>query len=84
MISLRHLIKTNYLVNKLGRNFWFILARKWDQLEALFKNNNLNVAGHHLMEVYIIDDVSLKAGMKFDRYGRILVVYMEMEPNVKW
>ena len=46
----------------------------WKDLESLFKNNNLNKKGTTIWPpanggYNIIDNVDLKVGMKFDRYG---------------
>jgi hypothetical protein len=46
----------------------------WKDLESLFKNNNLNKKGTTIWPpanggYNIVDNVDLKAGMKFDRYG---------------
>lgn len=47
---------------------------KWSELETLFKNNNLNKSGTTVWPpanggYNIVDNVDIKAGMKFDRYG---------------
>ncbi|MFN8438024.1 MAG: glycohydrolase toxin TNT-related protein [Cytophagales bacterium] len=65
-------------VSQAIRNQAFDLYKqgKWSELETLFKNNNLNGKWPPANGGFnIIDDVDLKAGMKFDRYGGALGNY---------
>ncbi len=59
-------------VSQIIRNQAFDLYKqgKWGELEILFKNNKLNGGWPPANGGYnIIDNIDLKAGMKFDRYG---------------
>ncbi|WP_222164796.1 glycohydrolase toxin TNT-related protein [Edaphocola aurantiacus] len=58
--------------------------QKWNELEALFKSNSWNGGWPPANGGYnIIDDVPLKAGMKFDRYSAAVGNYTgEGTPNL--